>query len=127
MNEFQENERFFRKIPDNPDMIKKDGTITSAVFKDSNGCSVDRKAGRKDEDIYANFVSRFSGIEGAIKAVADVSKQNCEEKNMIILELPEEDNPHHCEIHRSSDRIMLSPSQAKHLSRVANVHYLDSE
>lgn len=118
MVEFKNKERLFRKIPNNPNMRREDGSISSVVFKDSNGCSVDRQLDRKLEDVYKNFISKFSDII----AIADVKYQDCINVGAIVKEVPLENNKYHCEIHRSEEKAQLTPGQARKLSRMAQVY-----
>ncbi|WP_308539566.1 hypothetical protein [uncultured Ruminococcus sp.] len=117
-----EGECLFRKVPDNPIMLKADGTISSAVFKDSKGCSVDRKAGRDNSVIYDIFFQRFYNSSKSIIAVSDVTVGVCYEKEIIVIEKPTEENEFHCEIHGSIDKAQLTSSQARHLARNANTY-----
>lgn len=126
MPEFENNERLFRKIPDLPSYVKEDENgkrISSAAFKDSLGCSVDRQANREREIIQNQFYSRFHNEKSGIAAVADVSFLDCCNVNAIVKEDPIDGNPFHCEIHRSETKIQLSPSQAKKLADIANVKF----
>lgn len=117
-----EGECLFRKIPDNPIMFKSDGTISSAVFKDSKGCSVDKKADRDSNEIYDLFFQRFSNTSGSIVAVSDVTVGICYEKEAIVIEKPTDENKFHCEIHGGIDKVQLTSSQAKHLAKNANTY-----
>lgn len=127
MDELHKSERLFRKIPDNPIMFKENGEISSAVFKDSLGCSVDRQGTRSLAEVYQSFADRFGESEKGIVAVADVSVQDCCDKNAVVKELPENDNPYHCEIHGSNEKEQLSQGQARYLAKVANVYRFSSE
>lgn len=120
--ELSEDECLFRKIPNNPIMIKADGTISSAAFKDSKGCSVDKKADRDNSVIYDMFFQRFYNTSGSIIAVSNVTVGICYEKEAIVIESPTKENVFHCEIHGSIDKVQLTPSQAKHLARNANTY-----
>lgn len=127
MPEFKDDERFFRRIPDQPTYIKVnengERTISSAAFKDSAGCSVDRKDDRNAETIRSNLYIRFCQTPAGICAVADVSFSDCCDVNAVVKEKPTEDNPFHCEIHRSNTQIQLSSSQAKKLAKNSNVNF----
>lgn len=127
MPEFKDDERLFRRIPDQPTYIKVnehgEKTISSAAFKDSVGCSVDRQADRNIEVIQNNLYVRFCQTPASICAVADVSFLDCCNVNAVVKEKPIEDNIFHCEIHRSTSQITLSPSQAKKLAKNANVKF----
>lgn len=126
MPDFENNERFFRKIPNLPNYIKEDENgkkISSAAFKDSLGCSVDRQADRKREVIQNQLYVRFCNEKSGIAAVADVTFLDCCNVNAIVKEAPVNDNPFHCEIHRSETKIQLSSSQAKKLADIAKVKF----
>lgn len=126
MPEFENNERLFRKIPNLPNYIKEGENgkkISSAAFKDSLGCSVDRQANREREIIHNQFYSRFCNEKSGIAAVADVSFLDCCNVNSIVKETPIDGNPFHCEIHRSETKIQLSQGQAKRLSDIAKVKF----
>lgn len=126
MPEFENNEKLFRRIPNLPNYIKEDENgikISSAAFKDSKGCSVDRQANRKCEVIQNQFYVRFCNEKSGIIAVADVTFLNCCNINAIVKEKPEENNIFHCEIHRNETQIQLSSSQAKRLAKEANVKF----
>lgn len=127
MPEFKYNERFFRSIPDLPNYIKinekGEQVISSAAFKDSKGCSVDRQADREPEIIQNQFYARFCKSKSGICAVADVSFKDCCDADTVVKEKPSKSNPFHCEIHRSDTQIELSRSQLKKLARSANVKF----
>lgn len=125
MEKFDDKERFYRKIPPNPNMIKQNGTITSAAFKDSKGCSVDRKSDRSENVVYRSFIKRFSNKTSGIKGIADVSYANCLEAETTVLRLREDDNDYHCEIHKNEDEVVLTSGQARRLARAC--HYCDIE
>lgn len=125
MDNFDDEEKFYRKVPPNPNMIKQNGTITSAAFKDSKGCSVDCKKDRDESDVIRNFICRFKDTASGIEGVADVSYRNCLEADTTVLSLPEDDNNYHCEIHKSKDEVVLTPGQAKRLARACR--YRDIE
>ena len=55
-------EHLFRGVPNQPSFIKEDGSITSAILKDSHGgVSVDRDGGRNDSDV-RGFCSLCGGV-----------------------------------------------------------------
>ncbi|MCR5807768.1 MAG: hypothetical protein K6G68_12150 [Oscillospiraceae bacterium] len=114
------DEELFRRIPSNPNMWRdhSTGQISSAAFKDSQGCSVDRKGNRDSNEIVMMFSQRFTDID----AVAVVTVQNCTEVEAIVLEKPEPDNEYHCEIHRDVNTAQLTKGQLKRL--VEKVHVI---
>ncbi len=120
MKEFKDEESLFRKIPNNPVMKREDGSISSAVFKDSKGCSVDRQLDRELKDVFDSFITRFNDVQ----AIADVKYQDCIDVNTIVKEVPLENNKYHCEIHRSEEKAQLTSGQARRLSKMARVHVI---
>ncbi|MDE7365251.1 MAG: hypothetical protein K2N27_10315 [Ruminococcus sp.] len=127
MAKFKDVERFFRRIPDQPTFVKinenGEKTISSAAFKDQRGCSVDRQADRNCEEVRNQLYVRFYQTKASICAVADVSFKDCCDANALVKEEPLEDNPFHCEIHRSDTQAELSKGQLKKLAQNANVKF----
>lgn len=127
MAEFKEDERFFRRIPDQPTFIKVkengEKTISSAAFKDPRGCSVDRQADRVPESVQNKLYIQFCQTSAGICAVADVSFQDCCDADAVVKEKPSRNNPLHCEIHKSDTQIELSRGQLKKLANNANVKF----
>lgn len=91
---------------------------TSAAFKDSQGVSVDRKGDRSDREIIYSFKERFE-----LRSVISITAQQCRDQRAYPIAKPLSDNTYHAEIHRSPDKIMLTPGQAKRLSRLARTDY----
>lgn len=83
MAEFDDNERFFRRIPNQPNFIKTgengEKMISSAAFKDSKGCSVDRQAGRKREEF---IVKRWQN-----RSVFPLFKRFTKKRNICTLKI----------------------------------------
>lgn len=121
--------KVFRRIRNLPLYIKKDGTISSAIYSDSKGVSVDIDDNRNIEDIVLDeerLHILYNGEkievdpEGPYKliAIASTGKINCDEKNVCIELAPiEGENDFHAILKGAENRILLSPGQRKHLVR----------
>ena len=129
MPEFEMEEKLFRKIPAVPGFVINDENgkrISSAAFKDSKGCSVDRQFNRDESLVYEQMYRKFKDATTGIQAIASVTYSQCLEVSTKVKEMPEIDNEYHCEIHCSEIKIQLTSSQAKKLANNAIVKYLDS-
>lgn len=109
------DERLFRAVPKNKPNMWKDGKITSAVFKDSKGLSVDRQWHRTiSEAVDAVLSVRSDGEWG----VVSVTKKIFDEVDALCLYKPiKNKNLFHSEIHRYTKTPTLSKYQARYLSR----------
>lgn len=117
------DEVLYRNVIMNPDFWKKkNGRPSSAVFKDSNGVSVDRDGAREEAVIVERFKSRF---EGNVKAVVSVNAGYCREISTHLLPSPTSDNPYHAEIHDSTTEKRLRSGKAKKLSKICNIVYME--
>lgn len=115
-NTFQnKNELFLRAVrpPEEFPNFWKDGRLSSAAFKDNKGLSVDRTAERKPEIAAKLMSEKYQG------QIFGVSVGDCIEKKIHMCSLPLIDNPYHCELHGSPDKISLSQAQAKALAQRA--------
>lgn len=132
MEEMEWN-RVYRRVRDLPQYIKSDGSITSAVFKDSKGASVDRDGGRTDSEIIADeerlHAQQVEGltqdeiIESGknLRMIVSVSREICNERQILVKPDPIKDNPYHALLQRNEEIIELSPSQAKALARAVRI------
>lgn len=122
-DEIGDDEDLYRAVPNNPHFTKEepDGSIrlTSALFKDSNGVSVDREGDRDEEDIIGNFKERKPGY-----GLAKISAGDCRESNTKPVWDPQEDNYYHSLIIRENDQLQLTRGQAKKLQRKCEQLYL---
>lgn len=123
--EISSEEKLFRNVITHPDFWKKaEGKPSSAVFKDSNGVSVDRDGGRDREAIVSSFQEKF-GNEN-IKAIVLVKADFCiEEVNTHLLYSPVEDNPYHAEIYGSPQLNPLTKGQARKLANNCTIVHLN--
>lgn len=97
--------------------------ISTAAFKDSMGCSVDKGGGRSTETVITSFRERFPENTAA---VAMVTVKTCNEIAAVVLEKPVPDNIYHCEIHRSNEKAQLTNGQLKKLVDSAIVYNIHS-
>ncbi len=114
--QFNDNELFFRMVSHYPNLIKSDGSISSALFKNPNGCSVDRKGDRKVNAVYASLIDRFGKTQYGIKGVAELTYRDCKDGNVYVKEAPSLTNEYHCELHKSESEILLTSAQARYLA-----------
>ena len=97
----EDGEHLFRGVPNQPSFIKEDGSITSAILKDSHGgVSVDRDGGRNDSDVIAFFcktqkdLGKNISYSKFLKMPVSIVRQNqCD-----VAAVPLENNPYHAEI-----------------------------
>ena len=90
----------------------KTGKITSALFKDSKGVSVDVNNGRSDTEVKIFFQSQFPDLKGE----ARVQTKLCRDKSCRVELNPIENNQNHALI-LGEVNTKLTSGQAKYLSR----------
>ncbi len=111
---FDNNEKLYRAVKPEGIYHKEDGSLSSAAFKSSNGCSVDRGDGRSDNEAAEFMQANLSGD------VYKISVDNCLEKSIYINYEPIEGiNPYHCGLYRNDGLNEMTQSQCRFLSRVA--------
>lgn len=110
---FKDEEKLYRAVVPKDMYFKENGTLTSAAFKDSSGCSVDRGDNRTDEEA-AIFMKK--NLEGEIYRI---QVSNCREKEIHIQYEPEEENPYHSALYKNSAKEKMTQGQCKHLASVA--------
>lgn len=117
MNEqnIDDNETLFRAVKNRPDYWKNNKP-TSAVFKDSRGVSVERDRKREKSVIYKSFEKKFN-----LKAIVSVVAKTSMNIGVYPVPMLTKNNKYHAEIHSSSNRILLSKSQAKSLSTAVSI------
>lgn len=108
-----ENEYLYRGVIKNPDFWKiNEGKPSSAIFKDSNGVSVDRSGVRDEDKVVSNFNDRFQ-----LKAIVKIQKKTCDSLDTYVKydKIPE--NEYHSLILNSSVEgdICIKSSKAKKL------------
>ena len=119
-----------RRIRNKPMFIHEDGSVSSALFKDSQGVSVNKDHGRSSESIvtdeerlhrlYCSEIEEINDPEKRLVAIAAIDKTTCDENRVYIKDDPIPDiNPHHCLLQKSETEIVLTRAQAKALARGA--------
>lgn len=119
---FSDNESLYRAVypPEVNRMFWKDENhISSAVFLDKKGVSVERGNFRLDENVVLEMKKFFIGKIVAITAGI------CHEVNAKVLYKPTKRSVYHSEIHGGEKQIVLTPSQRHFLA--ANSRLLESE
>lgn len=129
----EKSDDLFRRVRNIPLYLKEDGSISSAIYKDSKGVSMDEGAERFVDDIIAdeqrlhelyNVNRSDEERNGAYRlvAIAGLDKENCKEKNVYIESAPiENENPYHVLLKKNKDEIVLTSSQCKYLSKRTRV------
>lgn len=119
---FSDNESLYRAVypPEVNRMFWKDENhISSAVFLDKKGVSVERGNFRLDENVVLEMKKFFIGKIVAITAGI------CHEVNAKVLYKPTKRSVYHSEIHGGEKQIVLTLSQRHFLA--ANSRLLESE
>jgi hypothetical protein len=113
-SEIADEEYLYRRIKNHPNFWKPElNRHTSAVFKQSNGLSVDRNHKRTDSEVIE--VYKDADIKGLLK----LECQFCRSIPTFPIYKAEDFNEFHCEIHNSEIVIDLSNKQYKELSEAA--------
>ena len=120
--DFGKDERLYRAVNKNLPCMWKENRITSAVFKDSKGISVDRQWNRNINDaVNALFKAMSSKLSVDNIMVVSIAKKDCDDINAICLYRPIRDNIYHSEIHRDKDMTQLTSAQAKNLAKKVTI------
>ena len=101
----------------------ENGRPSSALFKDSKGVSVDRDGNRSEHEII-NLLSENINHE-PLRAVISLDASYCYEVPVELIYSPLENNIYHAEIHDSKERVQLTSSKARKLSRNCIVISID--
>ena len=118
-NEIGDDEDLFRGVIANPNMWnEKEGRPTSAIFKDSNGVSVDRDGGRNDTDSVNYLCERLKKKGTELRAVVKISAGVCRSCETLPLAKPCRNNPYHAEIHESQQKVEISSSKGSRKNKI---------
>lgn len=112
-NTFSENELLYRAVypPEINQMFWKDEQhVSSAVFLDKKGVSVERGDNRSEEEVVEDMKKSFIG------RIISVTVRLCMEINTKVVYKPTKRSLYHSEIHGSDKHIVLSPMQRRYLS-----------
>lgn len=116
-----DTEKLYRVVKTYPNWWKlSTNRPSSAVFKDSNGVSVDRQGDRNQNDIINTLKSRF-----ILKAILSVLTGKCIEIGTFPIYNPSQTNIYHAEIHESENKTLISSSKARRLSKMAEIVFLN--
>lgn len=115
-----------RRVRNKPDFFK-DGKVTSSVFKDSKGVSIDKSNRRSigviiddEERLHReNNIEKEKDEQYRLKAIVSVDEQLCGERAVEIHDDPVENNLHHAILRQSEEKIRLTQGQAKALANGA--------
>ena len=113
---FTPEEKLYRAVypPEVIEMFwRKDGSVSSAAFADSEGLSVDRGDFRSDSVVTQSMHERFIG------RILSLYVKNSTDIGAIVRYLPSKSNIYHSEIHGSDSTPTLSKSQRLFLSKKA--------
>lgn len=109
-----------------PDTIKRRNGkvvgVSSALFKDECGVSVDQKMDRSEDESIDGLKSFF---KQRLKGVASLFVSDVVNAEAVLISKPSKKLPYHAEIHKSHDEILLDDVQALQLADNCNLIYLD--
>ena len=94
---------------------KENGEISSAVFKDKKGLSVERAGHRDENEVLTDMRLYFYG------AIISLVTGDCLACGAVLKYLPTKRSKYHSEIHGSEERKILSQSQCKYLAKAARL------
>ncbi len=118
------DEQLLRWIKSIPELWKwKYNRPSSAVFKQSNGVSVDQLLNRDIAEGVDTLIQRMEEAGGETLAVVSLSVQQCLHCSTHPIPVPIEDNVFHAEIRRNDQIIELTVGQARCLSRNCEIEY----
>jgi hypothetical protein len=116
--QFEPCEKLYRAVfpPDIMLMFwKENGEISSAVFKDKNGLSVERAGDRDENNVITYMHAYFYG------AIIGLMVSDCTMCGAVLRYIPTKRSIYHTEIHGSNERKLLSQSQCKYLAKMARI------
>ena len=118
----ERDEELYRLVLNRPEYWKPElERLSSAIFKDSNGVSVDRDGERSSKQIIDALINRKSK---PMIAVISIGAGFCIDLPTCVKAKPLEENEHHAEIHDSEEKIQISGSKTKKLSKKAKIVYI---
>lgn len=110
---FEDEEKLYRAVIPKDMYIKKDGSLTSAAFKATDGCSVDRGNYRNDNDA-VSFMRKT--LEGSVYSIL---VKTCRERDIYIKYEPTDGNPFHSGLYKDLSLSKMTPGQCKYLAQSA--------
>ena len=113
-----------RRVRNKPNFFKCD-RVSSALFKDAKGVSVNRDDDREltniildEERLHYCYLEepKKETKEFKLKALVAVDREVIKEKEVLVVDAPLEENPHHAVLKKSETEIRLTDSQARALA-----------
>lgn len=115
------NEVLYRKIHSKQfDEFSKE--ISPVAFKDKKGCSVNKLAGRNENDIISYYESKWE-TPYKMKAIVNITVQECLDIPVYpVNDSSNKPNPHlHAEIHDSVCKTKISERKARLLAKKVKI------
>lgn len=121
------NEKLYRVVKLSKPQLwdAENGRPSSALFKDSKGVSVDRDGNRNEKEII-KLLSENAHNE-LLRAAVYLESSFCYKIPVKLIAKPIENNQYHAEIHNSDEKIELTKSKAKKLSKNCEVIPIDKQ
>lgn len=121
----QSQEGFYRVIKrSKPNWICSDGTISSAMFKDSEGVSMDRQKDRTEQQCI-QAIEKYFGSR--TKGVAKLIRCSIDDATVYIYPAYTEMNPYHVELYGTAEKTPVSNLQALRLAQSCKLLYLKEQ
>ncbi len=98
-----------------PSCIGYDGKITSALFKDPDGVSVDMKGDRTEDKAISDMRAYFNK---RLKGIASLLELHVHQAHAFLYPDPKAGNPYHAELYKNE--------QKEELTRVQRLQLADS-
>lgn len=117
-----------RRVRNKPSFFNE-GRISSALFKDSKGVSVNKDDSRiitdiiiDEERLHCYYLGDMADEpEYCLKALVTFDRKVCDDNNILIEDDPLEENPHHAVLKRNNTVSCLTASQAKAIARASKI------
>ena len=120
--DFVNDEKFFRCVPDDPNYIKTDGKLSSATFKSNRGCSVNRQGNRGESESLVYYKEYYTKMFSKFKWIVSVKYIDCIEATVCVKKSPSVNDIYHCDLTDHEQTMILSSKNAKKLQRNAFIH-----
>jgi hypothetical protein len=113
-DKFKLEEKLFRAaLPASLVWDEEECRFSTALFKDSNGASVDRDDNRTDGNIVKTMIDKLTTDK--VKAIVYVHVDNCNKLPSHLKYNPLDDNIYHSEIHDSEEKKVLAKGKLRQL------------
>lgn len=122
-------DKYFRRMRNKPEFLKDNGHVSSALFKDEHGVSVDVDDKRELDEIinheeslhneYIALHNKENNDAYKLKAIVQVNEEDCNNASVVIKRDPVIEpinNPYHTLLIRSESQFKLTDSQARKLA-----------